>query len=244
MTDQPATDTGRAVIDEYLDSIERVLIAAHAPRSERTQVVQDLESQIADMLASAPQPLTEDAVRAVIARLEPPEHFAATYGNGQKETAKSETKAAGWSAPKIGWVYAAAISTGLIPLAVLLGVAAFEGRAAALGGLLLLIALMAAVFAPYALVRAARDLESPPPSATKRATVLVAAMTYSIVVPLLLLYIAVGVTHGAVLMAMGLLAFFYFEYLLLRRVYRRLGGWALFSEPAAPLANGVCAPTA
>src|SRR5262245_33034613 len=41
---------GRAAIDAYLDSVEQALFAVHAPRGDRVQVLQDLESQIADML--------------------------------------------------------------------------------------------------------------------------------------------------------------------------------------------------
>ena len=81
MTNQTA-GFGQAVVDEYLDAVERALIASGAPRSERTQVVQDLESQIVEMMAALPQPVTEESIRSVIARLEPPAHFAATYGNG------------------------------------------------------------------------------------------------------------------------------------------------------------------
>ena len=69
---------GRATIDAYLDSVEQALMAAHAPRSDRLQVLQDLESQIAEMLAREPAPLTEESVRSVIEKLEPPRHFADT----------------------------------------------------------------------------------------------------------------------------------------------------------------------
>ena len=83
MTENSTSGVGRAAIDAYLDSIEQALLAAHAPRSDRVQVLADLEAQIADMLAREPQPLTEEVVKAVIARLEPPSHFAAMYGNGK-----------------------------------------------------------------------------------------------------------------------------------------------------------------
>src|SRR6476660_8294535 len=82
MTENTSSTVGRAAIDAYLDSVEQALLAAHAPRADRVQVLQDLESQIADMLAVGPQPLTEEIVQSVIAKLEPPSHFAATYCNG------------------------------------------------------------------------------------------------------------------------------------------------------------------
>src|SRR6187200_3117103 len=90
MTENSTSEVGRAAIDAYLDSVEQALLAAHAPRSDRVQVLADLEAQIADMLAREPQPLTEEIVRMVIARLEPPSHFAAMYGNG-KQAPQSET---------------------------------------------------------------------------------------------------------------------------------------------------------
>ena len=86
MTDNSTSAVGRAAIEAYLDSVDEALIAAHAPRSDRMQVLQDLESQIADMLVQQPQPLTEEAVHALIQTLEPPSHFAATYGNGKQPT--------------------------------------------------------------------------------------------------------------------------------------------------------------
>src|SRR5262245_905019 len=82
MTENTSSAVGRAAIDAYLDSVEQALLAAHAPRADRTQVLQDIESQIADMLAVGPQPLTEEIVQSVIAKLEPPSHFAANYVNG------------------------------------------------------------------------------------------------------------------------------------------------------------------
>ena len=66
MTESSTPDVGRATIDAYLDSVEHALMAAHAPRSDRLQVLQDLESQIAEMLAREPAPLTEESVSAVI----------------------------------------------------------------------------------------------------------------------------------------------------------------------------------
>ena len=75
-----APDISCDPIDVYLDAVERAMTAAHAPRTDRLQVLQDLEAQIADMLAQQEQPLTDEAVCAVIAGLEPPSHFAENYG--------------------------------------------------------------------------------------------------------------------------------------------------------------------
>ncbi len=85
MSSAPAfDDVGLKLIDTYLIGVETALITAGAPRADRTQVLQDLETQITDMVALRPQPLTEEAVRAVLDTLEPPAHFAAMYTNGGK----------------------------------------------------------------------------------------------------------------------------------------------------------------
>src|SRR6476660_2243810 len=126
MTENTSSTVGRAAIDAYLDSVEQALLAARAPRGDRVQVLQDLESQIADMLAIGPQPLTEEIVQSVIAKLEPPSHFAATYGNG------NEPRPA-WAAhitrrPHIRWPLVAALSCACLPVGCLLGLLASAGR--------------------------------------------------------------------------------------------------------------------
>ncbi len=94
MTENSSSAVGRAAIDAYLDSVELALIAADAPRIDRLQVLQDLEAQIADMLAQQPTPLTEESVRSVLDKLEPPSHFAATYGNGKQTAPTPDRRAA------------------------------------------------------------------------------------------------------------------------------------------------------
>src|SRR4026207_1633446 len=81
MTENSTSDVGRATIDAYLDSVEEALLAANAPRGDRVQVLADLESQIADMLAQEPAPLTGEMVKWFIEKWEPASHFAAMYGN-------------------------------------------------------------------------------------------------------------------------------------------------------------------
>ena len=48
------------------------------------QVLQNLETQIEEMLLPHPLPFTEETIRAVLDKLEPPSHFAAMYTNGGK----------------------------------------------------------------------------------------------------------------------------------------------------------------
>ena len=96
-------------IDVYLDAVERAMTAARAPRTDRLQVLQDLEAQIADMLAQQPQPLTDEAVCAVIANLEPPSQFAADYAS-EKETTDATPASPTGPLSRNRWAVAAAIS--------------------------------------------------------------------------------------------------------------------------------------
>src|SRR4051794_9641757 len=72
MTENSTSDVGCATINAYLDSVEEALLAANAPRGDRVQVLADLESQMADMLAQHPAPLREEAVKSAIEKLTPP----------------------------------------------------------------------------------------------------------------------------------------------------------------------------
>ncbi len=67
----------RARIDAHLDAVEKQLEAAGADRTKRRSIVDDLETQILDMLAarSAGSPTLTD-VDAVLASLDPPSAYA------------------------------------------------------------------------------------------------------------------------------------------------------------------------
>ena len=114
MTENSSPTVGRAAIDAYLDSVEQALMSAHAPRSDRLQVLQDLESQIADMLTQQPMPLTEESVRAVLDKLEPPSHFAATYGNGTQTNPSAPSPSRFARLPRAPWPMIAAASCALL----------------------------------------------------------------------------------------------------------------------------------
>jgi hypothetical protein len=71
----------RRRIDDHLDAIERVLVAGGLSRGERRGVVDEVESQIYDMLAvrtqEDPSGLSPaEAVAAIVARLDPPSAYA------------------------------------------------------------------------------------------------------------------------------------------------------------------------
>jgi len=243
MTNPSESHIGQVVVDEYLDLVERALIACGAPRSERTQVMQDLESQIAEMLAVEPQPLTEESVRAVIARLEPPAQFAATYVNGTNEKPRSELPARRWRTPSVSWAFVAAVSCWMIPIgALLILMSGNSGNDRGLLMLLLLMVVAGILFGPFALVRAVREVQSSALGASRRDMVMISAMIYCMVVPVLLLVFAISVAEEGALVALGVVAFIYFQYLFVRRVHGYITRVAPPREPSLPLTGGVCAP--
>jgi len=118
--DAAAADSaiGADRIDVYITSVERVLLTAAVPAAERVQILDDLETQITEILASEPLPISDQAVAAVIARLEPPNHFAEIYSaNPQPSPTPTEPPAAQTYSP---WVLFAAGSCAMIGLSCLL----------------------------------------------------------------------------------------------------------------------------
>lgn len=67
----------RNLVDSRLDAIERALMQGNTPRTERCSILEDIETQIIEMLsAEAPdhEPTRTDLLR-VFAKLDPPEAF-------------------------------------------------------------------------------------------------------------------------------------------------------------------------
>lgn len=77
MTTATLSPALRALIDERLDGIERVLRRARTPRPERQEILDSVENQILEMLAkrAADEPTRRDLF-AVLAELDPPEAYA------------------------------------------------------------------------------------------------------------------------------------------------------------------------
>jgi hypothetical protein len=227
MTDNPSPAVGRAAIDAYLDSVELALIAADAPRIDRLQVLQDLEAQIADMLAREPQPLTEESVRSVLDKLEPPSHFAATYGNGGKTTdSTSPSRSAPTLSrfvriPRVPWPQIAVASCALLCISCLLALFAAATSAHGPLDLFMFLVIVSFVFSPIALWIAYRQLRAHP-SVPGRDLVLKSACAYTAIALAVLMFFLALITEGFVLMALGVAAFVYFDYLLVRRLWRRM----------------------
>jgi hypothetical protein len=238
MTDHSNSDVGRAAIEAYLDSVDEALIAAHAPRSDRMQVLQDLESQIADMLSQQPQPLTEDAVVAVIKTLEPPSHFAATYGNGKQPTAPATEFH--WRLPKYRWPLVSAISAAVLPVGCLLLWFAIGTRAYDAAGFIVLLLFVSCVFTPFALWRARKQLRAEAENPRDRDLMLKSTIVYAAVAPALVVALAAAATEGVALILLGVVAFVYIQYLVIRRVCRYMMDGVPQSAPApsTPTSNG------
>ena len=231
MTENSSSAVGRAAIDAYLDSVELALIAADAPRIDRLQVLQDLEAQIADMLAQQPTPLTEESVRSVLDKLEPPSHFAATYGNGKqpirrrrrRRRAASHACRAPLAPDRSRELRASCISC-------LLAVFAAATDARGPFDLLMFLVMVSFVFTPIALWMAYRQLRAHP-GMPGRDLVLKSSTVYTALALAVLMLFLAAITEGFVLMALGVAAFVYFEYLLIRRIWRHMAE-ALPPQPA------------
>ncbi|MEO7402036.1 MAG: hypothetical protein ABIU95_00030 [Burkholderiales bacterium] len=241
MTDTSSSAVGRVAIDAYLDSVEQALIAAHAPRSDRMQVLQDLESQISDMLAQQVLPLTEEMVASVIARLEPPSHFARTYGNGKESPPSARerlTQLRRVRLPYLRWSIVSAVSCALLPGGVVL--AFLAANAHGLSRFALLLAFIGLVLTPFALGMA-RKLRAQSDPTEGRHFVLQSTVVYGVIAPTLLMAFVTAATEGYALVPFGIVAFVYFQYLLIRRVYRYMADAA--PRPAAvPDENGASSP--
>jgi hypothetical protein len=71
------TESARALVEDRLDAIDRVLLEVGMSRGERCGIVQEVESQVYELLArrNAGEPSRHD-VREVLASLDPPEAYA------------------------------------------------------------------------------------------------------------------------------------------------------------------------
>jgi hypothetical protein len=233
MTANSSSAVGQAAIDSYLDSVELALIDSDAPRSDRLQVLQDLEAQIADMLAGQPTPLTEESVRAVLDKLEPPSHFAATYGKPNVSTAPtSSAPRRSFRLTRPDWPIIATVGCAILVLGLVFGLVAANSGPNDLWIFLALACLLVGfVLTPIAIWKSYKRLRAEP-GAPGRDLVLNSTIVYSVVVPILLMCFITALTEGFALILLGVALFFYFQYVLVRRLWRRMSD-ALPARPAS-----------
>jgi len=113
-------EDARRQIDKHLDSIDEALRNADMSRSERQNILDDVETQIVEMLAARTQGNpTVDDVKAVIAELDPPESYAAAPEGSQARGLDSGSRGTAhgrWTLDKV----ALACSIGGVVVTVLL----------------------------------------------------------------------------------------------------------------------------
>jgi hypothetical protein len=63
-------------IDDYLDRVERVLLRGDVSRTERRSIVDEVETQIYEMLAARSEQDPATAITEILAGLDPPDAFA------------------------------------------------------------------------------------------------------------------------------------------------------------------------
>jgi hypothetical protein len=92
----------RQRVDDYLDAIERVLIQGGVTRTERRSIVDEVESQIHEMLAARTDQEAGAALTEILSKLDAPEAYAPDAAT----TAKPEsapTAAAPLASPRALW---------------------------------------------------------------------------------------------------------------------------------------------
>jgi hypothetical protein len=229
-------DVGSDLIDAYLIDVENALVAAGAPRADRMQVLQNLETQIEEMLQPHPLPFTEDTIRAVLDKLEPPSHFAAMYSNGGKrQESTSPTSAAPQRSFRLTlpeWPNVAAVCAASLILSCLFAlIVGASGPNDFWIVMTLLSGFVGFVFTPIALWKAYRQLRSNP-AAPGRNLVINTAIVYGTLAPILFVLLAGEATNGAAPLLFGIAAFFYAQYVLLHRLWKYLSD-ALPAPPTA-----------
>jgi hypothetical protein len=208
-------------------------VTAGAPRADRTQVLQNLETQISEMLADHTLPFTEDVVRAVLGKLEPPSQFAATYRN-EREATRSALGLLR-RPPRLSWPLTATMSCGLLTVGCLLLLLSSVGRSHALalsGACLVFVSL---VLTPFALWRGFQQLRARPRQRSGRNLLLKSTIVYGTLAPALLMALVTATTQGYVLLPLGAAAFVYIQYLLIRWIWQRMSE----ALPSAPVPNDV-----
>jgi hypothetical protein len=236
MTDQTADAIRSAPVEAYLDSVEQALLVARVPRNERAQVVEDLTAQIADMLCAQPLPLTEDAIHAVLAQLEPPSHFAAMYTNGgENHASASPTSTApqrSFRLARPAWPQVAAACASSLVLSVLFGqIVSASGPHDLWIFMTLLTGFVGLVFTPIALHLAFKQLKATPGKYRGRNLAAGSLLIYAAIAPLLLLLFAGILTAGLIFYPLGLAAFVYAQYRLIQHLRHRI----IPTLPADPL---------
>jgi hypothetical protein len=223
-----STVVGRDAIDAYINAVEQALITANAPRPDRLEVLQDLESQIAEMLAQRPQPLTEEVVQSVIEKLEAPGVFATAYADIDQPQAATASRLPATRRTlrarftNVRWSTAAVMSCALIPLGcvlLLLSTTANDRGPAEAATILLLLAI---AVTPIPLWKSFQQLRTEPAQDHGRQLTMWAAIVYCALVSTLLLAVSCGVTHGNILFPLAAGAFIYFQYVFLRRLWKRM----------------------
>ena len=118
MTTATLSPALRALIDERLDGIDRVLRHARTPRPERLEILDSVENQILEMLAkrTADEPTRRDLL-AVLAELDPPEAYAFGDADRPRDAVEGE-----FIPPKPAEPKAAAAPAKWSTLAILAGV--------------------------------------------------------------------------------------------------------------------------
>jgi len=91
----------RSIIDARLDAIDRVLVQALIGWTERRNIVEEVETQIFELLARRSPSPTEEDVLAVLAAIDPPEAYLPEGSSERPVVVAAST--AGAAGPRVEW---------------------------------------------------------------------------------------------------------------------------------------------
>jgi len=183
-------------------------------------------------------PFSEEAVRSVIAKLEPPRHFAATYGNGGDSIESASPTPSPPSRfarpPRVPWPVIAAASCAFLPVGCFLALFAAANHEDGAAVVFVFLTLISFGLTPFAIWRAFKQLLLAPEKASGRSLVLNSTVAYAVVAPALLMLMLTIATFGFALVPLGAAAFIYLQYVLVRRLSQRMSD----ALPPQPSVNG------
>lgn len=221
--EQERNALGQDRIDQYLDLVERTLMMANAPRSDRMQVIQDLESQISEMLTASSEPRSDALVIEILQRMEPASHFAAMYGQAEA-TAQPKINRPKPRGPHLSrWILAAAALVGFLILTLLTTPLILENDELALMTIFMVIP-ATLIATPFVWWMGVREIRANPGVVMGRDIALWSFVIFKVLAMAILLLAITLLTEGLILIPIGFLAFLWFTYRWIRWSQSKLMG--------------------
>lgn len=227
----------RSKIDAYLDAVDQALLAAQAPRGDRIQVAQDLEIQINEMLNQLSQPTNDDDVTKLLASLESPAKFAASYQESNSELVNAQNPVALASKQPFGrWVIASAIACSCLVFSLVIAATApilFPFGPPVVGLIALGFAVYGFSMTPLFSYLAYAHARSKHRGLEGKSLLILSVSVYAVLAPLVLVVLGAILTQGFILWGIAIVGLLYAQYKAVRKLRQHLTSH--LPDPPAPL---------